>query len=489
MRVPTHGQAGWRPGLQTVLAAGTVGLLLLLLLIVGIFQYLALRTFLDQQLSASLHRQANYAIAGRGRPESATSDPASLARDASSPDVRAGVVGNVGELLGLGPAGPGNQAWIPPDLSDIERFVGKGANPDYWLLSSPSSDVLVVAVPVGRGAPATGTLVLEGSLLPTNAILRGDLAIYTAGSALAVLLGAILSILFTRRALQRLHRVALTATAVARGDLDQRALISGSDEVAALGAAFDDMVGRLQAEISRQEASESAMRRFLADVSHELRTPIALIRGNLDILRRGAASEPADNAQSMEDMHRAALRMSRLVDDLLALVRIEQRKPADVAEVDVGPLLHESARTARQLEKGRRIKVESAAAIHVTGDRDALARILLNLIENAIRYTPPTSPITLRAHAGTDSMVVIEVIDRGSGIALEDQPRIFERFYRGDQQGPKSTGAGLGLAISAALAQGQGGKLTVQSTPGQGSTFAVILPSARAVLDDSRHIK
>ena len=464
-----------------------MGLLSLLLSIVGVFQYLALQTFLDQQLSASLQRQAHYAIAGRGRPQSATSDPAALARDASSPDVRAGVIGTDGELLGLGPAGPGHVIWIPPLAADIQRDLSSAANPDYWLLSSAGDRVLVVAVPVGREPAAAETLVLEGSLQPTDTILRGDLGIYVAGSALAILLGAILSILFTGRVLRRLHRVAAAATAIAAGDLDRRALIGGGDEVAALGAAFDDMVARLQSEIGRQEASESAMRRFLADASHELRTPIALIRGNLDILRRGAASDPADLALSMEDMHRAAVRMSRLVDDLLALVRIEQGQRPVVAVVEVHSLLQETARTARQIAKGRRIKVESLPSIHVNGDREAIVRILLNLLDNAVRYTPPSTPITVRAGVEDDARAVIEVVDRGPGIALEDRSRIFERFYRGTQQGSNpSAGTGLGLAISAALAEGQGGTLSVYSTPGGGTTFALTLPSVRPSPDQLR---
>ena len=484
MRALIRRQTRWRLGLQAVLAAGTVGLLILLLLVVGVFQYVALQTFLHQQLSSSLHGQARYAISGRGRPESATSDPAALARDASSPDVRAGVVDDAGGLLGLGPSGPRNLTWIQPAPADTGRAAGKSPNPDYWLLDSPDGGVLAVAVPVGRDAAAGKILVLEGSLAPTETILRGDLGIYIAGSAVAILLGAILSALFTGRALQRLHRVALTATAIAAGDLDQRAQIAGSDEVAALGTAFDDMVGRLQSEIGNQEASASALRRFLADVSHELRTPIALLRGNLDILRRGAASEPDDLALSIDDMHRAAVRMSRLVDDLLTLVRIEQGKRPEVVavEVEVASLLQETARAARQIAEGRPIEVESAPTLQVTGDRDALIRILLNLIENAVRYTPPGSPITIRATAEHDATVIIEVIDCGVGIAVDDQPHIFERFYRGQQPGSTSNGTGLGLAISSALAQGQGGTLTVRSTRGEGSTFVLTLPVARPVL-------
>ncbi|MHB8588451.1 MAG: sensor histidine kinase [Candidatus Dormibacteraceae bacterium] len=477
MRLPRLRVSTWTPGLQTRLVAGTLGLVVLLLIGVGVFQYVALRASLLQHLSDSLHRQAHYAIAGRGRPSSATSDPAALARDASSPDVRAGVVGNGTDLLSLGPAGPGNLAWIPPSAAAIERATGTDAVPDYWLLGSGGDSLLVVAVPLGPDAGTSQTLVLEGSLQPTDAVLRGDLFIYAAGSALAVLLGAVLSLFMTGRALKRLHRVAVTAAAVADGDLGRRAAIAGTDEVAALGAVFDDMVGKLQAEMSRQQASETAMRRFLADASHELRTPIALIRGNLDILRRGAAADPADRALSMDDMHRAAVRMSRLVDDLLALARIEQGDRPQVADLDVRSILQEAARSGRQIAKGRRIKVEVPTPIRVAADPDALSRVLQNLIDNAIKYAPAPSPITLIARAGAAGTVQIEVVDQGPGIATEDQGRIFDRFYRGQQRASTAGGTGLGLAISAALIESQGGNLAVRSNPGKGSTFVLTLPS------------
>ncbi|MHB8631900.1 MAG: sensor histidine kinase, partial [Candidatus Limnocylindria bacterium] len=436
-----------------------------------------LRQLLLQQESESLHRQAHYAIAGRGRPASATSDPASLARDASSPDVRAGIVGNGTDLLSLGPAGPRQLAWISPSPADIGRAIGKDAKPDYWLLESNVGGVLVVAVPVDPGGGGALTMVLEGSLEPTDAVLRGDLVTYAMGSALAVLLGALLSLLLTGRALQRLHRVAVTATAVADGDLERRAAITGSDEVAALGAAFDDMVGKLQLEMGRQQASETAMRRFLTDASHELRTPIALIRGNLDILRRGAASDPEDLALSMDDMHRAALRMTRLVDDLLALARIEQGDRLKVADLDVRSALAEAAHNGRQIAGSRRIEVEAATTLRVTADPDALSRILLNLIDNAIKYAPGSTPITLVAHAAAAGSVQIEVVDRGPGIDPDEQRLIFDRFYRGKQHASATGGTGIGLAISTALVERQGGTLGVRSAPGEGSAFIVTLPT------------
>ena len=475
MRLPRR--LGLRRGLQTQLAAGTLGLVVVLLAGVGVFQYLAFRSFLLQQLSGSLHRQAHYAIAGRGRPADATTDPSALARDASSPDVRAGVTGDQTSLLALGPAGPARLMWIPPSAGDIQRVSRIGARPDYWLLDSGAGTVIAVAIPLGP-RDATTAVVLEGSLAPTDALLRGDLLIYAAGSALAVILGAVLSLLLSGRALKRLHRVSLAAAAVGAGNLDRRAAISGTDEVASLGAVFDEMVGRLQVEMDSRQASETAMRRLLADASHELRTPVALIRGNLDIIRRGATKDPADLALAMEDMRRAAIRMSGLVDGLLALARIEQGDRLKLTEVSVRTALNEAARAGRQLAKGREIRVEAPARLVASADPEALNRVLMNLLDNALKYTPPAAPISLVGRAADAAGVEIEVIDGGPGISEEDQKRIFDRFYRAPAQAAAHSGSGLGLAISAALVERQGGSLTVRSAAGEGSAFRVTLAAA-----------
>lgn len=472
-----------RRGLQLRLAAGTLGLVGVLLIGVGIFQYLAFRSFLLQQLSESLHRQAHYAIAGRGRPADAASNPSALARDASSPDVRAGIIGDQGKLLALGPAGPAQLVWIPPRAADLQRVSAKDPAPDYWLLDSPAGMVIAVAVPLGpRGS--TESVVLEGSLRPTDALLWGDVLIYAAGSAIAVILGAVMSLLLTGRALQRLHRVSLAAAAVGAGDLDRRAGITGADEVASLGAVFDEMVGRLQLEMGRQQASETAMRRFLADASHELRTPIALIRGNLDIIRRGATQDPGDLALSLEDMRRAAIRMSRLVDGLLALARIEQGDRLKLTEVSVRTALNEAARAGRQLAKGREIRVDVQPRLLVSADPEALNRVLMNLLDNAFKYTPEATPIQLVGRAAGPAWVEIEVIDRGPGISEEDQDRIFDRFYRAPAQAAAAAGSGLGLAISAALVERQGGSLTVKSAAGEGCSFVVTLAAPQPASAD-----
>jgi two-component system OmpR family sensor kinase len=240
---------------------------------------------------------------------------------------------------------------------------------------------------------------------------------------------------------------------------------------------------RLEQEIYRQRESEAAMRRFLADASHELRTPLTALRGNLDLLLRGAASNPRNLGTSLYDMHQTVIRMSRLVGDLLTLTRVEQAGETKVEPVDLEPLLAEVARAAGHLAPGQRINLEVSPGLAALGDPDSLHQVLLNLVDNAARYSHKGRPITLRAREEGPDKVAIEVEDSGSGISEADLPHIFARFYRGDPSLSRHdpSGAGLGLAISAALVARQGGSITVQSQVKVGSTFTVILPRAESV--------
>src|SRR5215831_11367705 len=170
--------------------------------------------------------------------------------------------------------------------------------------------------------------------------------------------------------------------------------------MASMGAAFDEMVDRLQEQIRQERESEARMRRFLADASHELRTPVTGILGHLEVLRRGAAHSPADLEESLAAMHLAAERMTRLVADLLTLARFEQTEARLRAEpVDADELVRDAARAARPSTRDHLVAVEAAGGVVVLGDRDAAERIVVNLLDNAAKYSPAGSPIAVAVRA------------------------------------------------------------------------------------------
>jgi two-component system phosphate regulon sensor histidine kinase PhoR len=223
-----------------------------------------------------------------------------------------------------------------------------------------------------------------------------------------------------------------------------------------------------------------AMRRdFVANVSHELKTPLAAIRGYAETLRDGALTEPPTAQRFTERILSQCIRLEALLDDLLTLSRLEAVAPsAERERVDLAALVQRAADLVGALarEKEVSLTVEVEPVPEVLGDADSLERLVLNLLDNAIKYNRPQGRVLLRLQGAGDAAVV-EVSDTGIGIPQESIPRIFERFYRVDKGRARDEGGtGLGLAIVKHVAQAHGGQVDVESRAGQGTTFRVRLP-------------
>ncbi|MBE3587735.1 MAG: phosphate regulon sensor histidine kinase PhoR [Thermoanaerobacteraceae bacterium] len=219
---------------------------------------------------------------------------------------------------------------------------------------------------------------------------------------------------------------------------------------------------------------------FVANVSHELRTPLTSIRGFVETLLDGALEDPATARHFLEIMNKETERLTRLVDDMLYLSKIEERRvvhrwqPVDLEDIinRVVSLFRPQAR-----EKEINLSVELPRQLpRVQGDPDLLAQVLINLVDNAVKYTPARGRVTIRA-ATLEDKVRVEVEDTGIGIPAESLPRIFERFYRADKARSRELGGiGVGLAIVKHIIRAHGGKIEVESTPGKGSLFSFTLP-------------
>jgi two-component system OmpR family sensor kinase len=274
-----------------------------------------------------------------------------------------------------------------------------------------------------------------------------------------------------------LDRMGHTAGAIAGGDLSHR--VESTDprtEVGRLGIALNAMLDRLEHAFTQREASENKLRRFLADASHELRTPLTSIRGYAELFRRGAEARPEDLARSMAAIEAEAARMGVLVDDLLLLARLDQGRPLEREPVDLGAVAAEAVEAARAIEPGRDVTLDVGGDATIEGDRGRLRQVVDNLLENARVHTPPGTPAHVRVDRD-DSHVVLAVADEGPGLSAEARSRVFERFYRDDGARSRETGgAGLGLAIVAAIAEAHGGGVrVVEGDPG--ATFEVRLPA------------
>jgi heavy metal sensor kinase len=299
------------------------------------------------------------------------------------------------------------------------------------------------------------------------------LLILIGGGVAAVLLAALVGGMTVRQALQPLEAITQTALKITRADdLSRRIPMDGApqDEVGRLGMAFNESLERL-------ERLFNAQRRFLADVSHELRTPLTAIRGNVDLLRRMGGADPT----SLDAIQSEAERMSRLVGDLLLLAQADSGNlPLARDWVELDTLLLEIFREAQVLAAGVHVSIGEIDQAVVLGDRDRLKQLLLNLVSNAVKYTPEGGRVTLGL-ACVNEFARVAVSDTGAGIPPDELPYIFDRFYRVDKARSRAMGgAGLGLSIAQRIAHLHGGRIEAMSDgEGKGTTFCVWLPLAK----------
>jgi signal transduction histidine kinase len=297
--------------------------------------------------------------------------------------------------------------------------------------------------------------------------LRAGLATFLLAIALTLLAGFALFFLLTRR----LSALAQAVKAFQRGQLDRRVAARGRDELGALGRSFNEMAASIQAGLA-------ARRDMVANISHDLRSPLASIRGNLEtLLLKERELPPAERRAFLEAALRSVDGFHRLVEELFELARLEsgQARPRPES-FPPGELVQDVVLKLRPRAEaaGVRLTAELPAELPPAhGELGLIERLLTNLIENALRFTPAggTVKVSLSAEGGGTR---VSVSDTGSGIAPEDLPHIFERFYRADRSRPAG-GAGLGLAIARQIAELHGSRLEVQSSPGRGSRFHFLL--------------
>ena len=296
-----------------------------------------------------------------------------------------------------------------------------------------------------------------------------DRSLFWAGIGAAAL-GAAAVWLLSRRALAPLKNLGAAARRLGQGDLSQRAATAGPSEIRQLAHNFNQMAAGL-------EAAERHRRNLTADVAHELRTPLSNIQGYLEAIKDGLIQP---TPETIDTIHGQAMHLSRLVEDLRLLAQVDagalelQRTPTRIDELLQSCL---EAVRPRADAKGVALALEADAALP-EGEVDAtrLAQVAGNLLENAITHTPPGGRVTVSARAD-GGVIEISVADTGQGIAPEDLPRIFDRFYRADPSRARATGgAGLGLTIARRLTEAHGGSIAAQSAPGRGSRFTLRLP-------------
>ena len=326
-------------------------------------------------------------------------------------------------------------------------------------------------------------------LAETDELLQRLLRVEALVIAAVLLVLGVVAALLVRLSLRPLDRMGTTAGIIAGGDLTHRvAPATPRTEVGRLGLALNAMLDRLEEAFAKRQESEERLRRFLSDASHELRTPLASIRGYAELFRMGAAREPDDVARAMRRIEDEAARMGVLVEDLLALARLDELPDPVRRRVDVAAIARDAVDDARATAPERAIGLDAAPGSTVLGDPDQIGQVLANLLRNAVVHTPAGTPIEVAvAPAGDDVRVVVR--DHGPGLPAADADALFDRFWRaegGRERG--KAGAGLGLAIVAGIVAAHHGRVHAENAPGGGARFSVLLPAAGPVSDGSQAV-
>jgi two-component system phosphate regulon sensor histidine kinase PhoR len=297
---------------------------------------------------------------------------------------------------------------------------------------------------------------------------------------LAIVILLLVSSQLAKRITEPIRRIAATADAIRDGDVRRRVHVTSTDEIGVLATGINDMAEKLGNDIEQLRKLERVRSEFLANVSHELRTPIFSIQGFLETLLDGAVDDPQVNREFLEKAHNHATRLNALLSDLIEISRIESGEMKmssryfplrEFLDQIVGEMQPQAARKSLSLSFEPTIPIDDK----VFGDRERLKQAMINLIDNAIKYTEPGGSITVRA-SREGARAAIQVQDTGCGIPKEHHGRIFERFYRVDRARSREVGGtGLGLAIVKHIVEAHGGTVRVESEVGRGSSFTFSL--------------
>ncbi|MCI0478003.1 MAG: cell wall metabolism sensor histidine kinase WalK, partial [Anaerolineales bacterium] len=338
-------------------------------------------------------------------------------------------------------------------------------------------DSIFVAVPLRRDARVVGAVYLSQPMRDVAAVLADLRARLFIAAAIALALSALVGLILARAIARPVRELTHAAHRLAQGDFDYlKGLdVNSSDELGELARAFRAMSGDLKRTLQ-------ARTDLVSNVSHELRTPLTAIKGLIETLRDGAVDDLSARDNFLASIEGETDRLIRLVSDLLILSRADSQALAlDREWFDVASLARACTHELAAPAAARRVSLAvDGPAILVHADHDRIRQVLINLLDNAIRYSPPGEVVRVSIASASDG-VTVSVQDRGPGIPVAEQARVFERFYRADKARARDageSGAGLGLSIAQTLVEAHGGRIALESRVGQGTTVRFTLPAS-----------
>jgi signal transduction histidine kinase len=334
------------------------------------------------------------------------------------------------------------------------------------------SDVMTVAVPLRRDNRIAGAVSLGQPLRDVTAVLADLRTRLLISATVSLVLSALVGLMLARAIARPVRELTRAANQLAQGDFDYPLAVTSPDELGELARAFRSMSGDLQRTLQTRTD-------LVTNVGHELRTPLTAVKGLVETLRDGAVDDLDARDRFLASIESETDRLIRLVNDLLTLSRADaqalglRRERFDLTELARSCAEGLAAQAAAQ----NIALVVDGPSVHIRADADRIRQVLVNLLDNAIRFSPPGQTVSVGVSPSPNG-VTVSVQDRGPGIPPAEQTRVFERFYRANKsRARKDGGAGLGLAIAQTLVEAHGGHITLESSPGQGTTVRFTLPA------------
>lgn len=481
-----------RHSLRAQLLARTLLIVALLLVFIGFLQYFVMKDFLYKSRAESMGTQLNSLPADmllRAVTSVGSKDSGSTGRAREGgrpgrffflPDMSLASIDADGNFVDLST----ENGLIPPQLTDreykeLEAIKIQPGGSTYRLITDASGkEQLVVFRPSGHPGHRGGLLQMGTPTAALQTLLMKQLRTFLLLSLVALVVGLGLMLPVLRRTLVPLSGMVEAVKRIDAGNLAERFDENqGQYEVDRLAISFNGMLKRLEVSFAAERELQMQMRRFIADASHELRTPLTSIHGFLEVLLRGAASNPVQLKSALESMYGESKRINKLVADLLLLAKMDRTPELQKEETPLDELLIEMKPQLMMLAGKREITLDLTTGVRVMADGDKMKQVVLNLFHNAVQHTDAENGRIKMILSADKEMAQIAIRDNGPGMQKEHLERIFERFYRGDESRTRSSGgAGLGLAITQSIIEAHDGVIVAESIPGEGSVFRVIIP-------------
>jgi two-component system OmpR family sensor kinase len=466
--------------LKVQLLSRTLLILAVLLVLIGLFQYVFMRDVIYRNKAESLRSQImSIPLYAWQLPET------DLENDNNLPPPRFFIPGASLAFIDVNGSYSvlsNEHSNISPPVLDTREYLeafGKKSQMNYKIVEdSAGKQQLVVLQQIGRHGEVQGIIQISTQTNPLKELLIRQLFTFLLLSLIALIIGLLAFLPVLKKTLVPLSNMVDTTEQIDAGNLDRRFPIQqGQIEIDRLAESFNGMLERLEASFAAERETKEQMRRFIADASHELRTPLTSIHGFLEVLLRGAANQPEQLDKALTSMYGESKRLNKLVHGLLLLAKLDRTPHLELKEGFLDTVIQDMEPQLRILAGNRKLSLLLEPNMKCNFDIDSIKQVILNLFHNAVQQTDPEKGHIQISLAGKDNGVQLSIQDNGPGISAVHIPHVFDRFYRSDSSRTrKYGGAGLGLSITKSIIDAHGGVISVISQEGEGCTFQIWLP-------------